>query len=226
MYNYSGSESVLKLNIFSYINFCRVDFPTYNQLMKILTNILLEEEEYKQAEEEEEEEEEKDQQEKKETDQMASSLSISLRPSNNIADLFQLLPKFPFDSKSYFTTFPSSTSTTKDNNIMVPDTIGLSRVYFLLSVLEKVIKKLPEQLIRDELLPLLFSYPLHLVSLIHSISFLLFYIYYYILNRIISVVSRILIWQSIDIATAYSKLDSLLNILASWRQFPFMLKYL
>jgi hypothetical protein len=109
------------LNTYSYLNFCRADYPTYEKISIILLDELIADAE-------------------------------KTENSQNLVYVLNVLPTFPFyESK-----------TTKE--VVVEDPIILSRVYFLLAVLEKIAPKLPEDVLRDKLIPLLFLYLFTLCS--------------------------------------------------------------
>eukprot|EP01114_Cavostelium_apophysatum_P012647 TRINITY_DN2882_c0_g1_i3.p1 TRINITY_DN2882_c0_g1~~TRINITY_DN2882_c0_g1_i3.p1 ORF type:complete len:1146 (-),score=289.77 TRINITY_DN2882_c0_g1_i3:74-3511(-) len=102
-----GDQIVTTLNIFGYLNFLRVDFPAYQELMRALFFILAQEK-----------------------DASASTKLLHLLP----AELYN--SNLPNSARQF-------------------DVIGLSRIYFLLAMTEKILLSVPEEAVEERIIPLI-----------------------------------------------------------------------
>eukprot|EP01117_Protostelium_nocturnum_P009153 TRINITY_DN3277_c0_g2_i1.p2 TRINITY_DN3277_c0_g2~~TRINITY_DN3277_c0_g2_i1.p2 ORF type:complete len:634 (-),score=225.36 TRINITY_DN3277_c0_g2_i1:2390-4168(-) len=116
--DFTSDQIVSILTCYANLNFCRVDFPAYEQLSKSLIDGLIEEPEQK--------------------DRELFTNEMAMR-------MFEILPRdlfsqhFKVDAKG------------------VEDQIELSRIYFLLSVLEKTIPHFSQSQLEEKIVPFLFG---------------------------------------------------------------------
>lgn len=184
MYIPIGRECMQALHTFSYLNFCRIDFPLYYTTIKSLLSTLvpsddstdnnanffsysfwtstsqpqpqLQQQPQQQQQQTEaavpivthaETEKTKEEEEVAKKHEKSHTTAHPVHDqTRNLVDIFRLIPK------EYLTN--TQKHTIKED--YVEDEVTLSRVYFLLGILEKIVAKIPAGVARDEIIPLLF----------------------------------------------------------------------
>ncbi len=121
-----NSLSIIALNIFSYLNFCRVDYPSLNFVLKNLTKNY-------------------------EGNSKENSKKTSESEGDHNTEEWRLVILLDEMEKLW----NENSETISPENY---DEISLSRLYFLLGVIERVLKGWPQDSLKEKLIPLIFRW--------------------------------------------------------------------